>query len=278
MNDCACDSSISFPQSLRILISVRDMTEFRTVMPIGVDVIDFKEPRSGPLAPVHRSIWSAAVDAVTAMQPAVRPRLSAALGDAADGVAAASSVPWEFDDAKLGPGGCATTKRLWEHWDAARSSLPPAVRLIAVAYADHHNAGSPPVPAVLEAAAQFGFTTVLIDSFDKSRWAWDEVDGETLVIWKRWCRRVGPDDESSTAMDLMLAGRLDFATAGRLAANPLTRPTGFGFRGAACGGNRVDSIDPTACRALVENLRSLDCDVSFRGGDGGRRRRGSVSS
>ena len=47
-------------------------------------------------------------------------------------------------------------------------ALPVNVRAIPVAYADWQAAGSPAVPAVLDAANLYGWSTVLVDTFDKA--------------------------------------------------------------------------------------------------------------
>ena len=85
----------------QLLVSVRDRDELAATIGGGIDIIDLKEPRLGPLAPADLGLWSHAAslrETSEAMQP-----LSAALGERTDAIRVADRLPGAFTLRRLVP-------------------------------------------------------------------------------------------------------------------------------------------------------------------------------
>ncbi|TWU10412.1 (5-formylfuran-3-yl)methyl phosphate synthase [Allorhodopirellula heiligendammensis] len=143
----------------QLLVSVRNLEEAQIVAAARVDVIDFKEPRSGPLAPVDAGVWSSAA---RALPDAV---LSAALGESSTAVALAGHVPPVFRFAKVGPSQQRTPSQLERLW--GELPLPGSVELVPVAYADHQAADCLELEGVLDSVIATGRGRLLIDTYGK---------------------------------------------------------------------------------------------------------------
>ncbi len=210
------------------LLSIRGPAEWPIAIRSGAHVIDFKEPRQGPLAPVDPDIWRWAAD-----QPDCPALLSAALGEPSDALEIAGKVPAEFHFAKMGPSGCDTREKLVENWSRVRECLDGEVELVAVAYAD--DAGCVDVESVIAAAHTFGIERVLVDTFGK--------DGQSSIdhLGTDRLNRIGRQ-VAELGMWWALAGSIKLAAIDRLAAEGIF-PDCFGVRGDVCGGGREGSIE-----------------------------------
>ncbi len=142
-----------------LLVSVRSREEAVLAARAGVDVIDFKEPSDGPLAPVQPHVWQAAVRELPAA------RLSAALGESSTAIELATFVPDSFRFAKVGPSGFQEISQLQQLWQSL--PLPESVELVPVAYADHEQAGCCEASEVLRAVIACRRSRLLIDTFLK---------------------------------------------------------------------------------------------------------------
>ncbi len=113
-------------------------------------------------------------------------------------------------------------------------ALPVSVRAIPVAYADWQAAGSPDVPAVLNAANLYGWSTVLVDTFDKAESGslLDLVSIKTLQDWVAQASRHG--------VDIVLAGRLSLEDVPAVSA---CEPMAVAVRSAVCIGGRNGRVD-----------------------------------
>lgn len=188
---CRSDS----PPSIQLLVSVREFDEFELAWRTGVDLIDFKEPRDGPLAPVSAQLWQQAAaqlgsgpgsnqpegsfaEASADNRPGRLPRLSAALGELPSALRIASAVPRQFTFAKAGPSDCGRVETLTRMWRELRCELDRSIQLVAVAYADHDQAGCPPPESIFAAAAESGLRYGLLDTFAKDGLSTIELLGE----------------------------------------------------------------------------------------------------
>ncbi|MCM2374368.1 (5-formylfuran-3-yl)methyl phosphate synthase [Aporhodopirellula aestuarii] len=144
----------------QLLVSVRDISEASLVVSTGIDVIDFKEPHDGPLAPVDPAIWMSA----SVLFP--HASLSAALGETRSALALAARVPPNFRFAKVGPSGLQSATQLERVWRSL--ALPPNVELVPVAYADHKAADCLDASRVLASAITTNRRRLLIDTFCKN--------------------------------------------------------------------------------------------------------------
>jgi len=237
---------------MQLLVSVRSAAEVAAALSGGADIIDAKEPRHGSLGPVSAEVLSA----ILAQVPPDR-EVSIALGDVSrpDAVRTAiESLPVPTRRAatyvKLGFAGVTggdLIATLLESAVAASLAHSPALRIVAVGYADATCAGSAAPDAVWRAAAVSGVAGVLLDTYGKS--------GGNLLTW------LDPD-----ALFALIAGArengLMTAVAGGLREKDLgmviaAGPDIIGFRGAACVGGRGGRVSRNRVRRLGESLRTV---------------------
>lgn len=226
----------TFPLSLTtrpaLLASVADLEEADTALALGAEVLDLKDPHEGALGAWAPERLEAAV-----AQFGGRVPLSATTGDlpmdpaclyaAAERIAATG-----VDVVKIGlfanEGRAEVLKRL-------QPLATHGVGLVAVLMADRD-----PDLADLSLFAEMGFAGVMLDTADKRGGGLRmHLDEARITRFVQEARRVG-----------LLCG-----LAGSLRVDdiiPLARlgPDYLGFRGALCGGERTDRIDPRAFRRI----------------------------
>ncbi|MFG0287340.1 MAG: (5-formylfuran-3-yl)methyl phosphate synthase [Rhodopirellula sp. JB044] len=229
----------------KLLVSVRNICEATQVADSGVDVIDFKEPKEGALAPVSPEIWRDAAATLSHCQ------LSAALGEKDDAVSIASKVPNTFRYAKVGPSCIRSRDRLRELWDSL--DLPPDVELVPVAYADHRPANCLAPADVLETVIASGRKRLLLDTFVKSGESLtDHVPVEQLAALVQTAHQAG--------IWLALAGSVRLSQVTRLHRLGVT-PDCWGVRGNVCnpafeeGVRRTGTIDARLLHAWVDAFK-----------------------
>lgn len=223
-----------------LLVSVPNAAEALRALEGGADLIDAKEPASGPLGPVSPEELGAIHAAIAGRRP-----VTAALGDAEDeenvrrraGLFAAAGTAF----LKLGFLGISDPARAASLLSAAVAGAggrrSPTV-LVAAAYAD----APPDTPGpdeLMDAAAATGAGGLLIDTADKLGPGLRELAGSRAASWVLRAHALG----------------LSVTLAGRLKAEDLewARETGAdiaGVRGAACTGGRTGQIDTDRVRAL----------------------------
>ncbi|MGB7347633.1 MAG: (5-formylfuran-3-yl)methyl phosphate synthase [Pirellulaceae bacterium] len=228
------------------LVSVRDEQEFRLAAEYPVDIIDFKEPDHGPLAPVDPLIWHQAqrwVAECCTSPSQLRPqklgqhvakKLSAALGERGDMLRVADEVPAEFAFAKVGPSQCDTPEKLLTLWSDARARLPKRVELVAVAYADYTSAQCLPPEQIAELAKQTGVNRCLIDTFTKS--SGSTVDLLGMQRLRQFSQTVANRDGWWA-----LAGAVRLEGLNGLADNGVL-PNCVGVRGDVCNKSRTSTL------------------------------------
>ncbi|WP_083904858.1 (5-formylfuran-3-yl)methyl phosphate synthase [Rhodopirellula sp. SWK7] len=229
----------------QLLISVRDIHEATLVAEAGVDVIDFKEPRRGALAPVEPEIWNAA-------STSLRDRsLSAALGESNTASSIAALVPNEFRFAKVGPSGLRSSEQLRCLWDSL--PLPPTVELVPVSYADHEAAGCLAPADVLATVIESGHKRLLIDTFSKNGQSLtDHLSDAHLASLLKTAHNAG--------IWIALAGSIQLPQAQRLHEIGIV-PGCWGVRGDVCRPNesghlqRTGSLDPNRVLRWEGSLR-----------------------
>lgn len=234
---------------MRLLVSVTSAVEALAALSGGADLIDAKDPASGPLGAVSVDVLREIVAAVAGDRP-----VTAALGDASqeDAIARAAG---EFAAAgaafvKVGFAGIAGSDRVAALIAAAVRGVTGGfdgnADVVAVAYADADRARSIAPRRLAEMAAFAGARGVLLDTCDKGGGGLRElIAPRALSAWVAAAHDAG----------------LIVALAGRLAASdlPFVRDAGAdiaGVRGAACEGGRTGRV--TAGR--VRRLRSA-CDL-----------------
>ncbi|TWU08271.1 (5-formylfuran-3-yl)methyl phosphate synthase [Stieleria varia] len=226
------------------LVSVSSESEMAMVLGYPVDILDFKDPSSGPLAPSEPSLWGLAVERLASGGPA----LSAALGEGGEAVRLAGQVPREFGFAKVGPSGCQTSMQVCDLWQSVRKPLADSVKLVGVAYADSAAAHSLSPEEVFSNAARFGLRHVLVDTWSKS--------GQSSLDILGW-------DRIRELSSLARRHRLWWSLAGSLtldiamAINERRIPVDcLGVRGDLCEGGRAGTLSETRLNAWSAMLPS----------------------
>jgi hypothetical protein len=239
---------------MRLLVSVRAAAEVAPALAGGADIVDAKEPARGSLGAVSLEV----LREIAALVPATVP-LSVALGDfttegpardaARESLAVLDGFPRRAPlYLKLGFAGERSPAAVADIIATAievADAAPSRPVIVAVAYADHENAGSPEPEAVLGAAVASGARALLLDTWLK--------DGRALFSW------TGIDRLQSLAAEARAAGML-VALAGSLDLDSTELARRFadviGVRGAACRGGREGSVDPDLVRGLAVRLRA----------------------
>lgn len=248
----------------QLLVSVRNACEAIAAVEGGADIIDVKEPDRG-------SLGCAAPDVIRQIAAQIQqlPRqtlpLSLALGELEEwrnlqavslhSKSAPDSGPTDFQLCanraadlrtailganpqflKIGLAGVVRNPALqsWKDaWAALRQSIPGQHSWVAVAYADHKRADSPPVQAILDVAVDSSCRVLLIDTHQK--------DGSSLLDWLTLAElQTIRKTTRLHGMQLALAGRVVPKYLPQLL--PLEADI-IAVRGAVCDqGNRQQSI------------------------------------
>ena len=218
----------------RMLASVVSSAEAETVLRLGADVIDLKDPRRGALGAIPLETASDTIKLISR-----RCEASATLGDPpyleeALLVRARALGAMGVDYLKLAVDGV-TLQRLR---DSLKLSAR-AIALVGILFADEE-----PDFALLPDLAALGFKGAMLDTRDKSRGRLlGHLDVARLEDFCARCRGAG--------LTSGLAGSLEAPDIPRLM---LVRPDILGFRGALCHAHdREGAIDPQAV-ALIRDL------------------------
>jgi uncharacterized protein (UPF0264 family) len=232
-----------------LLVSVRSGAEAAAALAGGADIVDAKEPARGSLGAVEPAVLADIVRAVPPDMP-----LSVALGDIRSvgevrtvlgALAVAGRVGALY--VKLGFAGLTdeeTARAALEASVEICAEHPSARRVVAVAYADHRRAASPPPGAVADLAADAGADGVLLDTWTK--------DGRDLFAW------MDPRGLRDWVTRVRLAGLLA-AVAGSLKPEGLqpvieAQPDIVGVRGAVCDGGRSGVVQAGLVRRMKLGL------------------------
>jgi uncharacterized protein (UPF0264 family) len=231
---------------MQLLVSVRNAEEARAAVAGGASIIDAKDPGTGALGAVSRSVLREIQNAVPPENP-----VSAALGDVRTPVEldqVLGLLPEGLAFIKLGFHGISDASLVESLLaDAVRriAPRPNAPRVIAVAYADWRDTGglTPEFfPGIITRAGAHG---LLIDTALKN--------GRTLSV------HLPADDLVALGKTLARLG-LTYALGGSLTPSdiPLAQVAGadiIGVRGAVTTGSRTDPIDTERVAAFADALR-----------------------
>jgi uncharacterized protein (UPF0264 family) len=218
----------------RLLVSVRSVEEAHIALRGGADVIDIKEPSRGPLGKADDTVIAAILNAIAGRAP-----VSVALGELID------EPRLDVPRANFVKVGLAHAPADWRQRLSGR-------HLIAVAYADYHRAGAPPVEQVLNFALHHDVAGMLIDTAVK--------DGHGLSHWcedklPRWIKAM-----QDTGRLIALAGALHGDAFDRVAT---MGPDILAVRGAACrGDDRMATIDADRVASLKARLSTCKTSVA----------------
>jgi uncharacterized protein (UPF0264 family) len=234
---------------VQLLISVVDAAEVAAAVGGGAAIVDVKNPAEGSLGAPFPDVIGAVREATPAHLP-----VSAAIGDVPDlpgmaALAAAGAAACGVQYVKvglLGPGTPAAAERLLAAVCRAARERGPGVRIMAATYADAGLVGALPPPDLPAVAAAAGADGCMLDTARKGDGStlFTALDGAGLERFVAACR--------SERLVCALAGSLGVADLPALAA---LGPDIAGFRGAACGGDRLRGrVDAAAVRRLSEGI------------------------
>ena len=229
---------------MQLLVSVSDAVEADAALDGGTDIVDAKDPASGPLGPVTLE----AFQAIRLRVADVRP-LSAALGDPVDQEEAhrmasafvrngAGFVKVGFLAARdLGDVRRLLTATVAGAADGAQGH-PTDGGAIAVAYADHAGAVTP--WQLIDIARRAGATGILLDTANKAGpGLLSLMSSVELRMWMR--------EASSAGLVVGVAGRLSEDDVAQLRDSEADI---VGVRGAACIGGRRGHVSADQVRRL----------------------------
>lgn len=224
-------------------MSVRHPDEALAALAGGADIVDAKDPEAGALG-------AAGPATLRALRAVVTPpaELSAALGDAPQGpgtlaLAALGAATCGVDYVKvglLGPGDGRGLLPLLLAVREAVAAVDPAIRVVAVAYADAARVGAFPPLRLPALAREAGLQGVMLDTCVKDGTTAIAALGEGGVATFLGAAR-------TSGLLAALAGSLgleDVARAGALGAQLV------GVRGSACDGGRLGRVSAARVRAL----------------------------
>jgi (5-formylfuran-3-yl)methyl phosphate synthase len=225
----------------RLLVSVRNAAEALAALRGGADWIDLKEPSRGALGAVDAATARNVVQSVAGRAP-----ISAAAGELLDWPAGPARELLTVRGVallKLGLSACRDCDWQTRLRDAQREFTAVDVQLVAVIYADHERADSPPPGEIAAFAAEAECPWVLVDTFDKAGGAvGDHFLAADLQALLQSVRKSG--------RRTVVAGSLTGET---IAALPAELVDMVAVRGAACEGGR----DGAVCQRRVAGLRDL---------------------
>jgi len=227
---------------MQLLVSVSDASEAAAALAGGADIVDAKDPASGPLGPVTLDTFETIRRCVADARP-----LTAALGDPAD-EAEAHRMARAF-----ARGGARFVKvgfLVARDRSDVRRVLTATVRgavdgdratrgeAIAVAYADHQSVVTP--WQLIDEACHAGATGILLDTADKS--GPGLLSLLSIEVLRTWIH-----DTSTSGLLVAIAGRLshdDVMQVSDCGADIV------GVRGAACVGGRTGRVSAAHVRRL----------------------------
>ncbi len=228
---------------MRLLVSVRHPDEAEAALAGGADIVDVKDPGAGALG-------AAGPATLRALRALVTPpaELSAALGDTPQppgtlGLAALGAATCGVDYVKvglLGPGEERELLPLLVAVQEAVAAIDPAIRVVAVAYADAVRVGAFPPLRLPALAREAGLHGVMLDTCVKDGTTAIAALGEGGVATFLAAAR-------TSGLLAGLAGSLGLAEVAR--AEALGAEV-VGVRGSACDGGRLGRVSAARVRAL----------------------------
>jgi uncharacterized protein (UPF0264 family) len=223
-----------------LLVSVRSALEAKAALMGGANIIDVKEPRNGSLG---RSDLATIAEVIGFVRK--RVQVSAALGELTEHLD--YSPPSGLDFAKWGLAKCSSRWREQLQKAAARwAGLNRRLSPVAVAYADWHEAQSPPPDDVWTFARDNQWRILLLDTFRKGEGTL--LDWMSLGAIRRVCERCRDH-------------QIRIALAGSLGRNEIStllplEPDIFAVRGSICrGSDRTATVDEDLVRRMSRLIR-----------------------
>ncbi|NMB85198.1 MAG: hypothetical protein A4E44_01800 [Methanosaeta sp. PtaB.Bin018] len=229
---------------MRLLVSPMNVTEARSALLGGADILDVKNPKEGSLGANFPWAIRAVVDLADGRVP-----VSATIGDldfkpGTASLAALGAAVAGADYIKAGLLGVKTPEQAEEMLQGIVRSVKdydPAKRVVASGYSDYLRAGSISPILLPEAAAKAGADVVMVDTAIKDgRPTFDFMGEQDLASFVALGHANG--------LQVALAGSIGFA---HLELLRRLDPDIIGVRGIVCGGDRNAAVQ----KELVEKVK-----------------------
>lgn len=236
------------------MISARNVADATIAIENGVDLLDIKEPRNGPLGMAAADTAAAIAGTVPTGMP-----VGVSLGEWFEWRRRPGDlpvIPREAVYLKVGLSDLGDERGWHERYREWRETVVASLRgerdplWVAVVYADWQRVRAPSPEAVLDLAGD-GFAAVLVDTASKSGRGRCEFGGLFDCLDQKSIEAI-VRDAHARHLEVVLSGSL--TPAGVIRAAGLGADI-VGVRTAACAGGRRDGkLDPGAVRRLVELL------------------------
>lgn len=229
---------------MRLLVSPMNVTEARSALLGGADILDVKNPKEGSLGANFPWAIRAVVDLANGRVP-----VSATIGDldfkpGTASLAALGAAVAGADYIKAGLLGVKTPEQAEEMLQGIVRSVKdydPAKKVVASGYSDYLRAGSISPMLLPEAAAKAGADVVMVDTAIKDgRPTFDFMGEQDLARFIALGHTNG--------LQVALAGSIGFA---HLELLRRLDPDIIGVRGIVCGGDRKAAVQ----KELVEKVK-----------------------
>ena len=220
----------------QLLVSVRNSQEARTAVENGTSIVDIKEPDYGSLGRASQQTIAEIAEAYGS-----KVTISVAMGELFE--RSSVELPTMVAYTKFG---LSRASLDWREQLLQEKRRLHNTNLVAVAYADHTIAASPPVNDVLEFAIEHRCHAFLIDTFQKN--------GDSLLVHMNFGQlRSIIDRTRASGVLIALAGSLTRFEIQTLL--PL-QPDIFAVRGAACDVGRSGTVIASNVRDLVDMVQN----------------------
>ena len=223
---------------MKLLVSVRSVTEAQAALHGGADLIDVKDPARGSLGRPDNDVLAEIFQLVQGRAPR-----GAAMGEMKD-ASKESIPPLPLDYAKFG---LAESSRPTLARNTFAASGATSTKVVPAMYADCERAEAPGIQSVIQFVIDHRFPVLLIDTFVK--------DGRGLFDWLS-------ERELIAVVERLHGEGIELALAGSLTVEDLPRireisPDWLAVRGAVCGqGNRLGDVDGERVAELKAACRS----------------------
>ena len=236
-------------QQVQLLVSIRNRDEILPALQGGCDILDLKEPLSGPLAMVDEETLHS-ISEFFSSQPVTVP-LSMALGELMEwqGKSVTPLIPAEITYLKMGLSQTIRKQNWYADWLNLRKQIEDSnsttFQWIAVAYADWRKANAVSPQEILAAAISSQCTGLLIDTYSKQ--------GQSLLDFLSL-------EQIKMLIEQARAHQLTIALAGSINLENLESlsdvlPDIIGIRSAACQGNqRTNRLQEQSVRNFRKQL------------------------
>ena len=241
------ETEINVNHTVRLLVSVKNAIEAKIALDCGIDILDVKAPRRGPLGrPSLEDLRK--ISELTSTDTVYRSFAWGELRDLSPEHVNCPSLPENFNFFKLGLSQLASNEKwpaLWKKQLQQFAGFNP----VAVAYGDFPRCAAPHPETIMEVGQQLGCQFFLIDTFSKipKKNIFSYQSADTVQKWIEKAKNLG--------MKTVIAGSITNHEIKRCVA---IAPDYIGVRGAVCSNGRETNLEIDKLNELIEILRAAN--------------------